>query len=101
MPSDRSSLQTLKRLISEVDLILETTAPLPENRTARSRELLRTALALTDDILTQNSKSGKSPAAILGSKGGSATAKKLGSDHFRDLAARRKTHAGGRPRKTP
>jgi hypothetical protein len=41
----------LKRLISEVDLLLETTTPLPENRTARSRELLR-ALALTDDILS-------------------------------------------------
>src|SRR5690242_10734667 len=98
MPSDRSSLQALKRLISEVDLLLETTTPLPENRTARSRELLRAAMALTDDLLSQNSK-GKSAAAILGSKGGSATAKKLGSEHFRQLAAKRKTNAGGRPRK--
>ena len=99
MPSDRSSLQTLKRLISEVDLILETTTPLPENRTARSRELLRAALALTDDLLS-TAKSGKSAAAILGSKGGNAIAKR-GSEYFKQLAAKRTTHAGGRPRKNP
>lgn len=98
MPTDRASIQTLKRLIAEVDLILETTNPLPENRTARSRELLRAALALTDDLLA-TAKPGKSAAAILGSKGGNATAKKLGSDHFRQLAARRTKHAGGRPKK--
>jgi hypothetical protein len=39
------------------------------------------------------------PAAIMGHKGGSATARKLGSDHFRELAAMRKTRAGGRPKK--
>lgn len=94
MPSDRASLQSLKNLISEVDLILETT-PLPENRTARSRELLRAAIALTDDLIGQGKKS---PAAVLGHKGGSATALKLGSDHFRQLAAKRKTRGGGRPR---
>lgn len=68
---DRSSLQSLKRLIAEVDLLLETTPPLPENRTARSRELLRAALTLTDD-LQATAKPGKSAAAILGSKGGNA-----------------------------
>ena len=99
MPSDRASIQTLKRLISEVDLILETTTPLPENRTARSRELLRAALALTDDLLA-TSKPGKSAAAILGSKGGNAIAKR-GSEYFKQLAAKRTTHAGGRPRKNP
>src|SRR6202162_4295299 len=96
MPSDRTSLQTLKRLIAEVDLILETT-PLPENRTTRSRELLRAALALTDDLLA-TAKSGKSAAAILGSKGGNAIAKR-GSEYFKQLAAKRTTHAGGRPKK--
>jgi hypothetical protein len=99
MPSDRSSLQALKRLISEVDLLLETTTPLPENRTARSRELLRAALALADDLLIQNSRLEDSPAAILGSKGGKAIAKR-GSDYFRELAAKRTTHAGGRPKKS-
>jgi hypothetical protein len=96
MPSDRNSLKALKNLISEVDLILETT-PLPQNRTARSRELLSAALALTEDLLKQDHLT---PAAILGHKGGSATARKLGPEHFRELAAMRKTRAGGRPRKT-
>jgi hypothetical protein len=93
--SRRNDLATLKRLIAEADLILATTPPLPENRTARCRELLGTALALADDLLKQT----KLPAAaILGKKGGSVTAKR-GSDYFRKLAARRKTHGGGRPRK--
>jgi hypothetical protein len=71
------------------------TAVLPENRTARCRELLNTALALTNDLIKQT----KLPAAaILGRKGGSVTAKR-GSAYFRKLAARRKTHGGGRPRK--
>jgi len=95
MPSDRKSIQALKNIISEVDLILETT-PLPQNRTGRSRELLRSALALADDLLKQERMSA---AAVLGSKGGTATAAKLGRDHFRELAAKRRTRAGGRPRK--
>ena len=94
MASNRTELQSLKNLISEVDLILETT-PLPENRTARSRELLQAALALTDDLIGQTKMS---PAAVLGRKGGSTTAKR-GSEYFRQLAAKRKTRAGGRPRK--
>lgn len=94
MPSNRAELNTLKKLISETDLILSTTN-LPENRTARCRELLKSALALTDDLLSQ----AKLPAAsLLGRKGGSVTAKR-GSDYFRELAARRKSHGGGRPRK--
>lgn len=39
------------------------------------------------------------PAAIMGSKGGSETAKR-GSDYFRQLAAKRKNRAGGRPKKS-
>jgi hypothetical protein len=94
MASNRTELSTIKKLIAETDLILSTTA-LPENRTARCRELLSAALALTDDLIKQT----KLPAAaILGRKGGSVTAKR-GSAYFRKLAARRKTHGGGRPRK--
>jgi hypothetical protein len=92
--SNRTELTTLKKLLAETDLILSTTE-LPQNRTARCRELLRTALALTDDLLSQ----AKLPAAaIMGRKGGSVTAKR-GSAYFRKLAARRKTHGGGRPRR--
>jgi hypothetical protein len=94
MPSNRAELRTLKNLLSETDHILSTT-DLPENRTARCRELLKAALALTDDLISQD----KLPAAtILGRKGGAAIAKR-GSDYFRKLAAKRKTHGGGRPRK--
>lgn len=94
MPSNKAELRTLKRLLAEIDHILSTT-DLPENRTARCRELLGTALALTDDLINQS----KMPAAaLLGQKGGTVTAKR-GSDYFRKLAARRKTHGGGRPRK--
>lgn len=93
MASTRVELATLKRLLAEADLVLST-ANLPENRTARCRELLGSAIALTDDLLGQ----AKMPAAaVLGRKGGSETAKR-GSDYFRQLAAKRKTRAGGRPR---
>ena len=85
MASNRTELTTLKKLLSETDLILSTTE-LPQNRTA---------LALTDDLISQ----AKLPAAaILGRTGGSATANR-GSAYFRKLAARRETHGGGRPRK--
>jgi hypothetical protein len=50
--SNRIELLSLKKLLSEADLILSTTE-VPENRTARCRELLRSALALTDDLLSQ------------------------------------------------
>jgi hypothetical protein len=91
----RTELAALKNLISEADQILATTPELPENRTARCRELLASALALTGDLLKQ----AKTPSAVaLGRKGGLASAQK-GSDYFRKLAARRKTHGGGRPRK--
>jgi hypothetical protein len=93
-PSNQRELRTLRKFISETDHILATT-DLPQNRTARCRELLSAALALADDLLTQ----AKMPAAAaLGQKGGAVTAQK-GSDYFRKLAARRKHHRGGRPPK--
>jgi len=92
---DPTQLQALKNMLSEVDLILSTTTPLPEQRTPRCRELLGAALALADDLLRQSI----TPAAILGIKGGSATALRHGPEHYRQMAAMRKTHGGGRPRK--
>ncbi|HKS96746.1 MAG TPA: hypothetical protein VJV74_11540, partial [Terriglobia bacterium] len=62
MPTDRASLQALKNLLSETDLLISTTDPLPENRTPRCRELLRAALALTDDLMHSAKES---PAATL------------------------------------
>jgi hypothetical protein len=87
---------SLIALIAEADLILETTPPLPENRTAACRESLHTALALTDDLLKQSKMA---PAAVMGRKGGSTTARKFGAEHYRRMAAARKTQAGGKPRK--
>src|ERR1700680_4233005 len=98
MPLDRSSLDALKNIISEVDLILETTPDLPQNRTGRSRELLRAALAITGDLISENSKVEGSHAAALGRKGGARIAER-GPDYFRELAAKRRTRGGGRPRK--
>lgn len=87
-------LSTLKHLLAQLDDNLSLLGP---ERTARCQELLSAARALTDDLLNQ----AKLPAAaLLGAKGGSQTAKR-GSDYFRQLAAKRKTRAGGRPRKTP
>jgi hypothetical protein len=96
MATDRSSLQALKNLIADTDLILETTRDLPQNRTARCRENLKAALALVDDLLKQRRMT---PAAALGHKGGSITSKRHGPEHYRKMAAARKTRAGGRPRK--
>ena len=96
MPSDRKSLLALKNLIEQASLLLETCPDLPQNRTAACRENLAAALALTDDLLAQQTMN---PAAVLGSKGGSTTAQRLGPEHYRRMAAARKSHHGGRPRK--
>ncbi len=81
-------------MIAEAELILSTTE-LPEGRATRCRELLVSATALADDLIKQ----AKAPAAALGRKGGTVTAKR-GPDYFRQLAAKRKTLGGGRPRKS-
>src|SRR3989442_6625369 len=95
MESNTTELTALKNLLSQTHRILSTT-DLPQNRTARCRELLRSALAITDDLLRQT----KLPAAaILGSRGGAIIAKR-GSDYFRKFAARRTTHGRARPAKT-
>ncbi len=94
MPSIRTELQALRNMIAEVEAILSTTK-LPQGRTARSLELLRAALKLNDDLLKE---SRMNAAAVLGKKGGASIAKR-GPEYFRELAAKRKTKAGGRPRK--
>jgi hypothetical protein len=86
------NLRSVRILIAEAHHILQTTI-LPENRSERTYELLTSALALLDDLLLQ------SPAATLGKKGGKATAKR-GPEYFRQIAAKRKTFAGGRPPKS-
>jgi hypothetical protein len=53
MPSDRASLNVLKNLIVETDLILETTPKMPQNRTGAARESLKAALGLVNDFIGQ------------------------------------------------
>ena len=87
----QTELNALRNLISEAYTTLETTK-LPEGRAERACELLNAAVELTDDLLTVR------PAVALGKRGGVKTAER-GPDYFRQIAAKRKTRAGGRPRK--
>lgn len=90
--STKQDMRALKRLVNQADLVLAT-IPNPHPSIASARESLAAAIRLADDLANVN------PAATLGAKGGSKTAQ-LGADHFRRLAAMRKTKAGGRPRKS-
>ncbi len=92
MATDRTRLLTLKRTLNQLELVVTS---IDHPSVPRGRELLSAAQALTSDML----KTDKLPAAaLLGARGGNATAKR-GSEYFRQLAAKRKTNAGGRPRK--
>jgi hypothetical protein len=51
--ADQSSLRALENIIAQIDQLISTTVPLPENRTPRCQELLRAASALVDDLLKQ------------------------------------------------
>lgn len=86
----KNDLKSLRNLISEAQLLLQTTR-LPEARSERALELLTAAVHLADDLLAIN------PLAVLGKKGGQQTAKR-GSEYFRKIAAMRKEHRGGRPK---
>jgi hypothetical protein len=85
-------MQALRNLIDEAHTVIST-LDLPQGRAKRAAKLLESALALTDDLIAAP------PAAVtLGQRGGLKTAQR-GSDYFRKIAAKRKTKAGGRPRK--
>ena len=89
MARKQNDLKALRNMIGEAHDILRTTV-LPEERSQRAYELLTAAVHLADSLLEE------SPAAKLGAKGGKVTAKR-GSEYFRQIAAKRKTHGGGRP----
>jgi hypothetical protein len=91
MARKQNDLRALVKMIDEAHDILRTTT-LPDERAARAYELLTAARHLGEHLLEE------SPAAKLGAKGGKVTAKR-GSEYFRQIAAKRKTHAGGRPPK--
>src|ERR1035438_7809005 len=93
-------LKALHRLVNQADLVLAA-IPSPDASIASARESLNAALRLSRDLVSRPITEALkvSPAAALGSKGGAVIAKR-GSDYFRQLAAKRKNRAGGRPRKT-
>jgi hypothetical protein len=89
--ADNPELESLRNLVLIAQTIISSTK-LPEGRSERATEVLSAALALVDDLL-------KTPAAAaLGKKGGIKTAER-GPDYFREIAAKRKTKGGGRPKK--
>lgn len=94
MRSKRTELQALKRLIVQADEIVSS-PELLKSSVPRCREVLQSALAITDDLIKQATP--QAIAAQLGSKGGAVTAKR-GSEYFRQLAGKRKTFGGGRPK---
>jgi hypothetical protein len=91
VPNNKQDLKALRSLISQADLALGT-MPDPHPSIIRSRELLNAAWRLAKDLATVN------PAVALGAKGGTKTAER-GPEYFKQIAAMRKTKAGGRPKK--
>jgi hypothetical protein len=78
-------LQTIRRLVNQASA---TEAP------AERHKALQTATRYIDRVIVRI----ESAPSLLGQMGGKETAKR-GSEYFREIAAMRKTHAGGRPRK--
>jgi len=46
----------IQNMLVEIESLISTTTPLPENRTARCLELLQAAKAITNDILKRASR---------------------------------------------
>ena len=90
MATAPQDLNALCRLIKQADSILGT-IPDPHPSIPSSREKLSAALKLAAHLATEN------PAATLGARGGTATAKR-GPDYFKRIAGMRKTKGGGRPK---
>jgi hypothetical protein len=88
----QKDLRALQRMISQAELVLAT-IPNPHPSIARSRELLKAASGLSEDLATRPPES-----VALGAIGGKITAKR-GPEYFAEIAAMRKVRAGGRPRK--
>jgi hypothetical protein len=85
-------MHALRNLIDEAHVVVST-ANLPEGRSKRAASLLESALAIVDDFIAQPAS-----AASLEQRGGMKTAER-GSEYFRDIAAKRKTKSGGRPKR--
>jgi len=53
---DPVAIKALQNVLAEIETLISTTSPLPENRTARCVELLQTAKALTNDMMKRGSR---------------------------------------------
>jgi len=83
-------LDEIKKALRGVDKDLS--AGLPSEV---ARKNLAHAMRMIDEMMRDEKQDA---ATKLGKLGGTVTAKR-GPEYFRELAARRKTHGGGRPRK--
>src|SRR5690348_7400869 len=89
----QKDFKALQRMISQAELVLET-IPNPHPSIKRSRELLKAASALSEDLATRPAE-----AVALGAIGGKITAKR-GPEYFARIAGMRKQRKGGRPRRS-
>ena len=53
---DPVAIKALQNMLGEIETLISTTAPLPENRTAQCMELLAAAKALMNDITKRGSR---------------------------------------------
>jgi len=53
---DPVAIKALENMLGEIETLISTTTPLPENRTARCLELLEAAKALMNDIRKRASR---------------------------------------------
>ncbi len=92
---ENPQLATLRSLVLQARKNLES-LEVHDSRMTQSRELLDAAVVLADALIEIP------PAAIIGAKGGKATAKRMAKkdpDYYKKIAGMRKTQAGGRPTK--
>ena len=90
----RSDARALKNLVDQAWLIASSD-PIPPGGIESLRENLDAARRLARQLLV---KPTTIAAKQLGSKGGKKTAER-GPEYYKQIAAMRKTRAGGRPRK--
>lgn len=83
-------MKTLRNLIDEAHAVI-TMTDIPPDRTKRATKLLTSALELANDLIANPPTAAES----IGKRGGMKTAQR-GSEYFRQIAAKRKTKAGGR-----
>ena len=91
----RSDVRTLKNLIDQAYLIASSD-PLPKGGMESLQENLDAARAMIRVLLMR--PDAETMAAELGKRGGQETAKR-GPEYYSQIAALRKTNAGGRPKK--